>query len=369
MDLGGWDDEIEHAPKRARQARSKEIPARERYVIRMPRHLAARTLRVGSSCSGALVEAMALKELQCTHHHVFACDILESSRIFVASNFTVQQWLNDVHMAEHSELPEVDLYVAGWCCQPFSSEGRQQGDRDPRSDTVWPILDYVERRQPKMFILENVKNLLSKKHVHVLAAVLERLSSIKDAHGQPTYSCAARVLNSKDFGLPQQRQRLYILGLRKDLCSEVVWPSPMRITPHLAMVYDQNHEVQPITDNYKLGKTATANITRCISDMNSSGVPANSDFVIDIGAGRGTIMYYNKMPTITRSRGQSLGYIFTKFGTRISLPELMRCQGFKPEQLQWKNLPTSAVGAMVGNAMSVNVVKHLLRANLASLGF
>ena len=95
----------------------------------------------------------------------------------------------------------------------------------------------------------------------------------------------------------------------------------------------------------------------------------DKDFVIDIGAGRGTLMFYNKMPTITRSRGQNRHYIFTKFGTRISLTELMRCQGFKPEQLLWDSLSDSAVGALVGNAMSVHVVKHLLRANLASLGF
>ena len=63
----------------------------------------------------------------------------------------------------------------------------------------------MERRRPKLIILDNVKNLLSKKHSHVLEGVLERLNNIQDEHGQPAYSCAARVLNSMDFGLPQQR--------------------------------------------------------------------------------------------------------------------------------------------------------------------
>ena len=109
MDVGGWDEVIEPVRKkgkRARQARTAEIPARNAKVpisnatFPIPRPLAPRTLTVGSSCSGSLVDAMALKELQITHQHVFGCDISKSSTIFATSNFKVQQWLHDVFMAE-----------------------------------------------------------------------------------------------------------------------------------------------------------------------------------------------------------------------------------------------------------------------------
>ena len=315
-----------------------------------------------------MVETMALKEMQCAHCNVFACDVLESCKTFMTNNFPVQQWLSDVHCPEHARLPPVDLYVAGWCCQPFSLQGRQHGLEDARSDTIWPIITYVQTAKPKLVMLENVANIMSQRHAAGLAKVLDHLTKIQNGDGRATYTWAMRVLNTKNFGLPQQRRRLYIVGIRNDLGKSVVWPDPLPKVG-LDMIYDKNHRRQPITDHSHNGATAKTNIERCLAQINDAGLqPHDRDFVIDIGGGRGSILHYNHMPTITRTRGSALAYVLTKYGTRISLAELMRCQGFRPERLQLEGLSVGAVGAMVGNAMSVNVVMHILRVNLPSLG-
>ena len=154
MDL---DFDCDDGPSAVRRKRARTVRWMARQLsttpasaapMRVPKQLTLNTLRVGSSCSGSMVETMALKEMQCAHCNVFSCDVLESCKTFMTNNFPVQQCLSDVHCPEHAILPPVDLYVAGWCCQPFSLQGRQHGLEDARSDTIWPIITYVQTAKP-----------------------------------------------------------------------------------------------------------------------------------------------------------------------------------------------------------------------------
>ena len=188
------------------------------------------------------------------------------------------------------------------------------------------------------------------------------------ASGGPAYKFGMRVLNSRDHALPQDRSRLYIVGLRADLGADIVWP---KLCPPVALstIYDARHTTQPIESCFALGETASRNIRKYIADIAEHGIPENKDFVIDIHEGRGASLHYDKMPTITRTRGASLAYALCKFGTQIRLQELMRAQGLRPERVCIDNLSQRDVGSLMGNAMSVNVVRDILRVNLHALGF
>lgn len=106
----------------------------------------------------------------------------------------------------NNQVPDHDLLTAGFPCQPFSGAGKKEGVGDPRGTLFEEICRVLAARKPTYFILENVKNLLSLHKGGHFAAVLKALEAV----GQ--YRIEWRVLNAKDFGLAQHRQRVFIVG-------------------------------------------------------------------------------------------------------------------------------------------------------------
>ena len=115
----------------------------------------------------------------------------------------------DIRQLGHS-IPTHDLLTAGFPCQPFSSAGKKQGVRDPRGSLFEEIVTIVDRLQPESFVLENVKRLLTMESGDHFATVLLALSTLG-------YQLEWRLLNAVDFGLPQNRERVVIIGQRRDL--------------------------------------------------------------------------------------------------------------------------------------------------------
>lgn len=110
----------------------------------------------------------------------------------------------DIH-ALVDEIPPHDLLTAGFPCQPFSSAGKKKGVHDPRGNLFEVIVDVLDRHKPRFFILENVKRLLSMEEGTHFAKILSRLASLD-------YTIEWRLVNAMHFGLPQNRQRVVILG-------------------------------------------------------------------------------------------------------------------------------------------------------------
>ena len=104
-----------------------------------------------------------------------------------------------------SEVPSHDVLTAGFPCQPFSSAGKKEGTRDPRGTLFEKIVKVVAAKHPKFFVLENVKRLLSMEQGSHFATVLLALSELD-------YFVEWRLLNAKDFGLAQNRQRIVVTG-------------------------------------------------------------------------------------------------------------------------------------------------------------
>ena len=108
---------------------------------------------------------------------------------------------------------EVDLIMHGSPCQSISLAGLQHGadkGSGTRSSLMWETVRIVEKLKPKYVIWENVKNLLSKKHIHNFNAYLEILEQLG-------YTNYYQVLNAKDYGIPQNRERVFTISIRKDI--------------------------------------------------------------------------------------------------------------------------------------------------------
>ena len=108
---------------------------------------------------------------------------------------------------------EVDLIMHGSPCQDFSLAGKQAGgdkDSGTRSSLMYETIRIVDKLKPKYVIWENVKNLLSKKHRHNFDAYLETMEQLG-------YINHYQVLNAKDYGIPQNRERVFTISIRKDI--------------------------------------------------------------------------------------------------------------------------------------------------------
>ncbi len=131
-------------------------------------------------------------------------------------------------------LINVDLIVGGVPCQPWSVAGRLRGFEDPRGQLWFDVIRLVNQSQPKAFIFENVSGLANPKNRDNLELILSELTHIG-------YCVKWKVLNAYDFGVPQNRDRVFIVGIRNDLekSQEYKFPHPLNIHPKLVDILDE----------------------------------------------------------------------------------------------------------------------------------
>ncbi len=155
----------------------------------------------------------ALNASRIPHECVFSSDIDEDAQLAYEANFGHRPQ-GDITKIEAGEIPDHDLLLAGFPCQPFSIMGESKGFEDARGTLFFDIARILERKKPVAFVLENVRRLASHDKGRTLARILETL-------GDLGYKTEYRILNALDFGLPQKRERLLIVGFRGD--RNMIW--------------------------------------------------------------------------------------------------------------------------------------------------
>lgn len=125
--------------------------------------------------------------------------------------------VKDLKTLPVEDIPNADIIMAGFPCQPFSFNGKGLGVDDPDKGNLGKITyEIIKNKLPKAFLLENVKGLTSKKNLPFLESLVEDLS--KD------YNVTWDTINCADYGVPQNRERVFIVGLRNDLEASFVFP-------------------------------------------------------------------------------------------------------------------------------------------------
>lgn len=151
-------------------------------------------MKVGTDFSGIGSPEMALKLLNIEHEQVFACEIDKYARkSFEAIHGKPQTFYKDITKRDHSEIPELDLYVAGFPCQAFSMAGKRKGFDDVRGTLFFNVAEFIKINQPKCFILENVKGLLSHDGGKTFQTIISLLTDNGGtANGQIFIPCGGR---------------------------------------------------------------------------------------------------------------------------------------------------------------------------------
>lgn len=266
------------------------------------------------------------------------------------------------------DMPVVDIYAAGFPCQPFSTAGLNHGVEDAQGrGRIFPrLLGYIREKSPKTFLLENVRGLTTKTHRETFEAILQALRE------DGKYEVTWRILNTMDYGIPQSRPRLYIIGMRKDaMVAEVAfkWPRPCGHQP-LEEVLEPGARRQRPAD----GTGAAIHVENFRRNLRREAHDKDI-YILDCFAARPRTTR-GVAPCLTRTRASSGGYWVECPGNAdasglLTTIETLRLQGL-PEDFIAAALRAQVserqLRQMIGNAMSINVLVRLFHKLLPAVG-
>lgn len=273
-----------------------------------------------------------------------------------ANGELIHNW-GDITQIKAEDLPDFDMFTGGFPCQPFSSAGMQLGVDDPygRGTMIYHILRILEVKRPKYVLLENVRGLLFKKFADTFAYIQEELTRI--GYGEKPLSYA--ILNSKDYGIPQNRQRLWMFaqlgGLPQDFN---IVPPEDKNELRLGDFLDSNPE-----EHLYLSQKQIAHLKKK-HKINS--------FIVDRPL---CFDVYNKKIrtdgfsiTITQPEHNSLRVIEVPHEDglervrKMSVSEQFRLMGLDAElgQIDFDGQSYTQLSKRAGNGWDVNLVTHLL---------
>ena len=306
---------------------------------------------------------------------VFSSDIDVHSCKTYETNFGENPY-SDIFKVETNEVDDFDLLFAGFPCQPFSYSGKGEGFNDKRGTLFYEVLRFLNEKQPKAFLLENVKGLVSHDRNRTLKVIEEELAFAG-------YNIHWTVLNSADYGLAQNRERWYCVGFKKDLEFEFPKPLDKKIQIKEILVKGKIDNDLGISSKWikrieKHLKSNEARVKHNDFDKNSKrgqhGVFSfmKPDKTIRFHMGdvkktqiqEGFFTSVNSLsPTVIANRVPQLWDLKRKLTVR----ECARLQGF-PDSFQF---PVSRQQAykQLGNSVSVPVIQSIIKEMLISLGY
>lgn len=167
---------------------------------------------------------------------VFSSDIDKACQEVYLANFG-ERPVGDIRDVMPSDIPDHDVLLAGFPCQPFSIIGDGKGFKDiTRGTLFFDIANILDEKKPRAFVLENVKQLVSHDKGRTLRIIMETIRALG-------YSADYRVLNALDFGLPQKRERVFIVGFRGPALFQ--WPNKKIPMIPLEKILEPDHQVPP----------------------------------------------------------------------------------------------------------------------------
>ena len=268
----------------------------------------------------------------------FACDIEPKCKITYDLNFKNKLTVEDLFNISPSYYPDFDVLVAGFPCQSFSIAGKRKGFEDGmRGNVFFQLAEILRIRQPQAFLFENVKNLLHHDNGNTFNTIKQILKELG-------YHIHYKVLNTKDFDVPQNRERIFIVGFREDV--PFTFPAPVVPTKTIRDLLEPS--VSPeyfITDEHKHYEPIVSGVTNpnTIYQWRWSYVRENKS---------------NLCPTITASCSTPTLVKVTDGVRKITPRELFRFQGF-PDTYNLPDLSYRQLHHQAGNSVSVPVITAL----------
>ena len=299
-------------------------------------------LRIGTDCSGIEAPIQALQQLGIPFEHSFSCEKDKYALQSIKANYHPKKIYHDITKRKHALLPDIDIYVCGFPCQPFSLMGNKMGTEDSRSNIMFQCIKVIQKKLPKVFILENVKNFKFIQNGQPFNYLINQLTHIKNKNKEFAYNVYHDVLNTKDYGIPQNRERIFIIGIRKDVQKEnthYTTPEKLEMIPLDDLITDKTIHTTHIS------KSLQTNLDKINHEKNCIITPFTYYFPIK-----------NMSPTLTT---QCSKFYLTSYNRRISPKDALLLQGFPINFIQV--VSNTQMFKQIGNSMPVNVLKVLFQ--------
>lgn len=264
---------------------------------------------------------------------------------------------------ETSEVPDCDGIIGGPPCQSWSEAGSLRGINDKRGQLFYDFIRILEAKKPKFFLAENVSGMLLPRHKEALENIKELFKNAGDG-----YELSFQLLNAADFEVPQDRKRVFFIGIRKDLGFKFEFPKPLekKITLFEA--------ISDLKDNVISAKEGNkANLENCkITNheymtggfssmfMSRNRVRSWNEQSFTIQAGGRHAPLHPQAPKMKFIEQNKRIFVPGKedLYRRLSVRECARVQTF-PDSFTFYYANIAAGYKMIGNAVPVNLAKHL----------
>ena len=251
----------------------------------------------------------------------------------------------DITQIDANAIPDHDILVGGFPCQAFSQAGLKKGFEDARGTLFFDIARILKEKKPKAFMLENVKNLVGHDHGNTFRTIRSILEDLG-------YVVNAKVLAAKDFGVPQNRERIYIVGFDKEKVprwGEFEFPVPPKTVTRLGDILEKN-----VDNKYTISDTLWEGHQRRKKENKKAGKGFGYCLFDEESPYANTISarYYKDGSEILISQNG-------KNPRKLTPREASRLQGFPPEFI----IPVSDTQAykQFGNSVAVPVVNAVAK--------
>ena len=266
---------------------------------------------------------------------VFASDNNEPAAAQYAHTFGLRP-AADIKTVASEDIPAHDLLFAGFPCQPFSIIGLRGGLADMRGELFREIVRVLRAKRPAAFVLENVKQLTTHGGGETLRVILEELN-------RAGYDCDWRVLNALDYGLPQKRERVIIVGMRCGL-ERFEWPQEEPAYRPLGEILEKRpHKRHCVSERIRQSRAAKH------KSKHRPGIWHENK--------GGNISSYPYSCALRANA--SYNYLLVNGVRRLTPREMLRLQGF-PDSLDIIG-SDSQVRQQAGNAVPVPIVEAVIR--------
>lgn len=311
-------------------------------------------IRVFESFAGYGGASFGLKKAGINHEVIGYSEIDKNAIELFEYNFPSIKNFGDITLIDEKELPDFDLFTGGFPCQPFSTAGKREGELDMRGTLFQDIIRICKSKKPKYILLENVKGLAVgklKPTYHKILSELEKMG----------YDVRSSILNTKDYGIPQNRERLWIFAFKGKLPKDFIFEPPkIELKNKIKDFLDKNVE----QDLYR----SKQQVDRIKELHNIEKFDVIEPLCYD---------YYNRKlkidgicMTITPPEHNVIRIVEpikkgTEMVRKLSLDEHFRLMGFKMEddfkEIKFPpNQTYTKMGKCAGNGWDVNLVSILL---------
>lgn len=300
-------------------------------------------------CSGIGAGRLGLEKagMNCVGH----CEIDEYADKTYRDFFDDNRNYGDLTKVDSNNLPDFDFMIAGFPCQTFSIVGKRKGFEDDRGKIIYSLIKIMKDRNIRYFLLENVKGLVNHNKG-------ETFNIIKKELENAGYNIYYKVLNSLDYGIPQMRERIYIVGYRKDLDKGTfTFPEPLSQPINmLDFIDNENNNILDITnDTFK----------KYLNNKYNNGKYKGEELLeldnISIDYRQSDLRIYNNCIPTLRTGRHGILYVKDNKIKRLSGYESLLFQGFPKDIAKKAKQTNNKILSQAGNAMTVNVIEMIGR--------